>query len=130
MFSPQYLFETQRFFPSQSTEPVTITDESSQDFFSQVYILYLIIIIICFIIIILLLSFRATWTYPRQNQLIFVSELFSQWHCKNYLSQMQPYLMSLTQINLFIAKTCSKGVVVTIESYGKLEISYINVDNF
>ena len=24
----------------------------------------------------------------------------------------------------------SKGVVVTIESYGKLEISYINVDNF
>ena len=46
----------QRFFPSQSTEPVTITDESSQDFFSQVCILYLIIIIICFIIIILLLS--------------------------------------------------------------------------
>jgi hypothetical protein len=24
----------------------------------------------------------------------------------------------------------SKGVGVTIESYGKLEISYINVDNF
>ena len=24
----------------------------------------------------------------------------------------------------------SKGVVVTIESYGKVEISYINVDNF
>jgi hypothetical protein len=24
----------------------------------------------------------------------------------------------------------SKGVAVTIESYGKLEISYINVDNF
>jgi hypothetical protein len=24
----------------------------------------------------------------------------------------------------------SKGVEVTIESYGKLEISYINVDNF
>jgi hypothetical protein len=24
----------------------------------------------------------------------------------------------------------SKGVVVTIKSYGKLDISYINVDNF
>ena len=25
---------------------------------------------------------------------------------------------------------CSKGVGVTIESYGKVEISYINVDKF
>ena len=49
------------------------------------------------------------------NQLIFVSELFSQWHCKNYLSQMQPYLMSLTQINLFIAKTCRSEFVNTVK---------------
>jgi hypothetical protein len=37
------------------------------------------------------------------------------------------YEYNLTQSHMFGG---SKGVGVTIESYGKLEISYINVDNF
>ena len=46
-----------------------------------------------------------------------------------YEQRYHIYLLNKQVYNqTFIAK--SKGVGVTIESYGKVEISYINVDNF
>jgi hypothetical protein len=40
------------------------------------------------------------------------------------------YEMALKSDNVEFVRYCGKGVGVTIESYGKVEISYINVANF
>jgi hypothetical protein len=47
------------------------------------------------------------------------------WKCR-----ITPLIVTYHYVKFYVSIRGSKGVGVTIESYGKVEISYINVDNF
>jgi hypothetical protein len=82
---------------------------------------------IIIIIILFLLSFRGPWTCPRQISGTFFTwtEFHETWWSYRYMFLVGPKVFSLSYFEGF-----KGGVGVTIESYGKVEISYINVDNF
>jgi hypothetical protein len=55
------------------------------------------------------------------------TEFHETWWSYRYMFLVDPKVFRFVVSHIFGG---SKGVGVTIESYGKLEISYINVDNF
>jgi hypothetical protein len=55
------------------------------------------------------------------------TEFHETWWSYRYMFLVDPKVFRFVVSHIFMG---SKGVGVAIESYGKLEISYINVDNF
>ena len=55
------------------------------------------------------------------------TEFHETWWSYRYMFLVDPKVQICGKVNIWRA---SKGVGATIESYGKVEISYINVDNF
>jgi hypothetical protein len=57
------------------------------------------------------------------------TEFHETWWSYRYMFLVDPKVFVVKGVKAIFLRG-SKGVGVTIESYGKLEISYINVDNF
>jgi hypothetical protein len=58
------------------------------------------------------------------------TEFQETWWSYRYMFLVGPKVFSFVVKGVSHILRGSKGVGVTIESYGKVEISYINVDNF
>jgi hypothetical protein len=58
------------------------------------------------------------------------SEFHETWWSYRYMFLVGPKVFSYVIKGVKVILRSSKGVGVTIESCGKVEISYINVDNF
>jgi hypothetical protein len=58
------------------------------------------------------------------------TEFRETWWSYRYMFLVGPKVFSFVVKGVKVISRGSKGVGVTIESYGKVEISYINFDNF
>jgi hypothetical protein len=88
-------------------------------------------ILVIIIIIVLFLSFFP-WTMNLSTADLrnYWTEFHETWQSNRYMFLVGPKVFSFVVKGVSHILRGSKGVGVTIESYGKLEISYINVDNF